>query len=125
MIHSLDDARHWEIIEKTAMHPLQIFLQVNLDGATSRGGVNADSLYPLAVAVERSTTHSLAGLMAIAPLETETEMAFSQLAAIRVDFLKEFPKARALSAGMSGDYEIAISYGATHIRIGSAILGSR
>lgn len=125
VIHSLDDVRHWEIIEKTALHPLQIFLQVNLDGATSRGGVDVDSLYPLAMAVEKSTTHSLAGLMAVAPLGTEAEMAFSQLAATQIDFLKEFPTARALSAGMSGDYDIAISHGATHVRIGSSILGSR
>lgn len=125
VIHSLDDARHWEIIERIATHPLQIFLQVNLDRDTSRGGVNLDSLYPIARAVEKSTSHSLAGLMAIAPLGTEAEIAFTQLAAIQIDFLKEFPKARALSAGMSGDYEIAIAYGATHLRIGSSILGSR
>lgn len=125
VIHSLDDGRHWEIIEKIALHPLQIFLQVNLDGTTSRGGANVDCLYRLALAVEKSTTHCLAGLMAIAPLGMEPEMAFSQLAAIQLGFLKEFPKARGLSAGMSGDYEIAISYGATHIRVGSSILGSR
>lgn len=125
VIHSLDDERHWEVIEKIAPHPLQIFLQVSLDAAPSRGGVNGDCLYRLAEAVEKSTTHCLAGLMTVAPLGMQAEVAFSQLAGIQLDFLKEFPKARALSAGMSGDYEIAISYGATHIRVGSSILGSR
>ena len=125
VLHSLDDVRHFEIIEKTAVHPLHIFLQVNLDGNPTRGGASIDSLLRLAACVEKNSTHTLAGLMAVAPLGIDAEMSFSQLAAIHTDFLKEFPNARALSAGMSGDYEIAISYGATHLRIGSSILGSR
>ena len=125
VLHSLDDARHFEIIEKTAGHPLQIFLQVNLDGSPTRGGANIDSLLRLAEVVEKNSTHTLAGLMAVAPLGIDAEMSFSQLAAIHIDFLKEFPNALALSAGMSSDYEIAIAYGATHLRIGSSILGSR
>ena len=125
VIHSLDDARHFEIIEKTAVHPLQIFLQVNLDGNTSRGGASIDSLLRLAEVVERNSTHTLAGLMAVAPLGIDVKMSFSHLAAIHTDFLKRFPNARALSAGMSGDYEIAIACGATHLRLGSSILGSR
>ena len=125
VLHSLDNARHFEIIEKTAVHPLQIFLQVNLDANPTRGGVSFDSLFRLGEVVEKNSTHTLAGLMAVAPLGIDAEMSFSQLAAIRIAFLKEFPKARALSAGMSGDFEIAIAHGATHLRIGSSILGSR
>jgi uncharacterized pyridoxal phosphate-containing UPF0001 family protein len=53
------------------------------------------------------------------------EEAYSQLAVIRTEFLTRFPKAISLSAGMSGDYEMAISHGATHVRVGSSILGSR
>ena len=125
VLHSLDNARHFEIIEKTSVHPLQIFLQVNLDANPTRGGASIDSLFRLATVVEKNSTHTLAGLMAVAPLGIDAEMSFSQLAAIRIDFLKEFPNAHALSAGMSGDFEIAIAYGATHLRIGSSILGSR
>lgn len=125
VIHSLDDARHFQIIEKVAVHPLQIFLQVNLDGLISRGGVNSDHLFPLAMAVEKSSNHHLVGLMTVAPLGMEADMAFSKLVQIQREFLKEFPNARALSAGMSGDFEIAIAYGATHVRVGSSILGSR
>jgi uncharacterized pyridoxal phosphate-containing UPF0001 family protein len=55
----------------------------------------------------------------------DPDKAFAQLAAIRTDFLKQFPLAQSLSAGMSGDYELAISHGATHVRVGSSILGSR
>ena len=125
VIHSLDDVSHFHIIEKVATHPLEIFLQVNLDGTEHRGGASIENLYPLADAIENSPIHKLAGLMAVAPLASNPEEAFSQLAVAQSAFLKNFPGARALSAGMSGDFEIAIAYGATHLRIGSQILGSR
>jgi pyridoxal phosphate enzyme (YggS family) len=125
VIHSLDDPRHFEMIERVASHPLSIFLQVSLDGANHRGGAALDELYALADLVEKSPTHSLAGLMSVPPLGVDPDTAFSQLAVIHNDFLKAFPKATGLSAGMSGDYQSAISHGATHVRIGSSILGSR
>jgi pyridoxal phosphate enzyme (YggS family) len=125
VIHSLDDPRHFEIIEKVAPHPLSIFLQVSLDGAHNRGGAGVDQLYRLAELVSGSKTHTLAGLMTVPPVEMVPEAAFSQLSVIRTEFLSRFPKADSLSAGMSGDYEVAISHGATHVRVGSSILGSR
>ena len=125
VIHSLDDPRHFEIIEKVAPHPLSIFLQVSLDGAHNRGGAGVDQLYRLAELVSDSKTHTLAGLMTVPPVEMVPEAAFSQLSVIRTEFLSRFPKADSLSAGMSGDYEVAISHGATHVRVGSSILGSR
>jgi pyridoxal phosphate enzyme (YggS family) len=125
VIHSLDDPRHFEIIEKVAPHPLSIFLQVSLDGAHNRGGAGVDQLYRLAELVSDSKIHTLAGLMTVPPVEMVPEAAFSQLSVIRNEFLSRFPKADSLSAGMSGDYEVAISHGATHVRVGSSILGSR
>lgn len=125
VIHSLDDPRHFEMIEKLAPHPLSIFLQVSLDGAHHRGGAGVDQLYQLAEKVSASSTHTLAGLMSVPPVGMNPEAAYSQLAVIRTEFVARFPKAISLSAGMSGDYEIAISHGATHIRVGSSILGSR
>ena len=125
VIHSLDDPRHFEIIERVASHPLSIFLQVSLDGAHHRGGAALDELYALADLVEKSPTHTLAGLMSVPPLGVDPDTAFSQLAVIHNDFMKAFPKATGLSAGMSGDYQSAISHGATHVRVGSSILGSR
>ena len=125
VIHSLDDPRHFEIIEKVAPHPLQIFLQVSLDGAHHRGGAGLEELYSLAALVEKSPTHTLAGLMSVPPLGVDPNAAFAQLALIHNEFLKLFPMAQSLSAGMSGDYESAISHGATHVRVGSSILGSR
>ena len=125
VIHSLDDPRHFEIIEKVAPHPLQIFLQVSLDGAHHRGGAGLTELYSLAELVEKSATHTLAGLMSVPPVALDPNDAFAQLSVIHNDFLKVFPHAQSLSAGMSGDYEAAISHGATHVRVGSSILGSR
>jgi pyridoxal phosphate enzyme (YggS family) len=125
VIHSLDDPRHFEIIEKVAPHPLQIFLQVSLDGAHHRGGAGLEELYSLAALVEKSPTHTLAGLMSVPPLGVDPNAAFAQLAVIHKEFMKLFPMAQSLSAGMSGDYESAISHGATHVRVGSSILGSR
>ena len=125
VIHSLDDLRHFEIIEKVAPHPLQIFLQVSLDGAHHRGGAGLEDLYALAALVEKSATHTLAGLMSVPPLGLAPNDAFAQLSLIHTAFMEQFPEAKSLSAGMSGDYEAAISHGATHVRIGSSILGSR
>ena len=125
VIHSLDDPRHFEIIEKVAPHPLQIFLQVSLDGAHHRGGAGLEDLYALAALVEKSATHTLAGLMSVPPLGLAPNDAFAQLSLIHYAFMEQFPEAKSLSAGMSGDYEVAISHGATHVRIGSSILGSR
>jgi pyridoxal phosphate enzyme (YggS family) len=125
VIHSLDDPRHFEIIEKVAPHPLSIFLQVSLDGAHNRGGAGVDQLYRLAELVSESKVHTLVGLMSVPPVEMDPDKAYSQLAVIRNEFLLRFPKADSLSAGMSGDYQSAISHGATHARVGSSILGSR
>ena len=125
VIHSLDDPRHFEIIEKVAPHPLEIFLQVSLDGAHHRGGAGLEDLHSLAALVEKSQTHTLAGLMSVPPLGLDPNQAFAQLAVIHSEFMKLFPGAKSLSAGMSGDYESAISHGATHVRVGSSILGSR
>jgi pyridoxal phosphate enzyme (YggS family) len=125
VIHSIDELRHFEMIEKVATHPLTIFLQVSLDGAHHRGGVGVDQLYQLAEKVSASPTHTLAGLMSVPPVGVDPNEAYSQLAVIRNEFMKRFPSATSLSAGMSGDYEVAISHGATHVRVGSSILGSR
>ena len=67
----------------------------------------------------------LRGLMAVAPLGEDPEAAFGRLAGIAAELRHEHPGATWLSAGMSGDLEPAIRHGATHVRVGSAVLGSR
>ncbi len=103
VINSLDEIRNFEVIEKSAPHPLDIFCQVSLDGSEGRGGVSEQKLYELAQAIEKSATHRLQGLMAVAPLGVDPSAAFSKLSAIHKAFMADFPKANKLSAGMSGD----------------------
>ena len=128
-IHSLDSHDHLEKIATLCKErqgaPLGIFIQVSLDGAHGRGGVLAQDLSRLADAVISTAGIQLMGLMAVAPLGVEADKAFAELAVIHGTFSKNYPGASALSAGMSGDFESAISHGATHIRVGSSILGSR
>ena len=104
---------------------LAILLQVSLEsGANGRSG--ADPAY-LSLLADAATAAGLdvRGLMAVAPLGEDPAMAFERLAVIRSEFLKGHPDATVLSAGMSADLEQAIAAGATHVRVGSAILGSR
>ena len=104
---------------------LQVFIQISLDGDTSRAGVSGDELLVLGQAISSTKNLDLAGLMVVPPVQAEPEAAFSEVAEIAQRFRNEFPMARSLSAGMSGDYEVAIAHGATHIRVGSQILGPR
>ena len=103
----------------------QVFLQVSLDGQVGRGGANPADLAQLADLVNESNNLDLLGLMAVAPLGVEPDKAFADLAQINQGFAGQFPNSKFLSAGMSGDFEAAIKNGATHIRVGSSILGSR
>jgi len=106
---------------------VEVLLQVSLDppGADHRAGADPDDLPALADAVEAADGLRLAGLMAVAPLGKDPAEAFARLAAVRADLLRVHPGAARLSAGMSGDLEQAVAAGATHVRVGSAILGSR
>ena len=124
VIHSISTAKE---ILKFAQSPRshQVFLQVSLDGELERGGANPSDLADLAELVNQSNNLELMGLMAVGPLGVEPEIAFANLAQIHQGFVNDFPSAKYLSAGMSGDFEAAILHGATHIRVGSSILGSR
>ncbi|MFE6509507.1 YggS family pyridoxal phosphate-dependent enzyme [Nocardioides sp. NPDC057767] len=106
---------------------LDVLLQVSLDppGREGRAGADPDDVRDLAAEVEATDGLRLRGLMAVAPLGEDPEPAFVRLARIREDFLVEYPDATVLSAGMSGDLEQAIAHGATHVRVGSAVLGER
>ena len=126
-IHSVDKLKYAQIIsEQNTGKPKEIFIQVSLDHPPeSRGGVDPKKLIDLASEITKLPGISLKGLMAVAPLGLPEEQAFLKLKEIQADFVAVFKDAKYLSAGMSGDYEMAISYGATHLRIGSSILGNR
>jgi pyridoxal phosphate enzyme (YggS family) len=106
---------------------VDVLLQVSLDppGHEGRAGADAEDLPALAHAVEAAGALRLRGLMAVAPIGEDPRSAFARLADVRQAFLDERPGATWLSAGMSNDFEAAIGAGATHVRVGSAILGAR
>jgi pyridoxal phosphate enzyme (YggS family) len=126
-IHSVDQLRYAQLISQLIGDAkMPIFIQVSLDKTSkNRAGVEPDELIKMATQVSELPGISMQGLMAVAPLDMAAELAFTKLAKIREVFLTSFPTAKSLSIGMSGDYETAIEYGATHIRIGSSILGNR
>ena len=124
VIHSISSAKEiLKFAESPRRH--QIFLQVSLDGEVGRGGASPTELPQLANLVNQSNNLELMGLMAVGPLGIDPDIAFAELAQINQGFIEKFPTAKYLSAGMSGDFEAAIKHGATHIRVGSSILGSR
>jgi PLP dependent protein len=106
---------------------VDVLLQVSLDppGRPGRAGADAADLPALAEAVDEAGALRLRGLMAVAPLDEDPAIAFARLASIHADFRHDRPEAGWLSAGMSNDFEAAIEAGATHVRVGSAILGAR
>ncbi|MEU5913848.1 YggS family pyridoxal phosphate-dependent enzyme [Micromonospora sp. NPDC047527] len=134
VVHSVDSARLARALASAAAdreRPLDALVQVSIDGDPARGGALPGSddpgvgLEAVAEAVADAPALRLAGLMAVAPLGWQPERAFARLAEVAEAFRTVHPGATALSAGMSGDLEIAIRYGATHVRVGSALLGMR
>jgi PLP dependent protein len=113
--------------ERTGRGPLECFIQVSLDddAGAHRGGAAPAEVPFLAERLAAAVGLELAGVMAVAPLGASPEAAFEKLAAISATLVTEHPHATAISAGMSQDLEAAIRFGATHLRIGSDILGSR
>jgi pyridoxal phosphate enzyme (YggS family) len=104
---------------------LDVLLQVSIDGDPARGGAPLDTLAPLADHVARSGELRLRGLMAVAPLTMTPDEAFSRLAEAAGRLCEDHPEATEISAGMTGDLEIAIAHGSTCVRVGTALLGTR
>ncbi|TDB72332.1 YggS family pyridoxal phosphate-dependent enzyme [Micromonospora sp. KC723] len=135
VVHSVDSVRLARALDAAATtgrdRPLDALVQVSIDGDPARGGAlpgSADpdrGLDPVADALAGATGLRLAGLMAVAPLGWEPERAFARLAEVAERLRQRYPQATALSAGMSGDLEQAVAHGATHVRVGSALLGMR
>jgi PLP dependent protein len=128
VVHSIDRHRLVASLTKGAAAAdrcLDVFVQVSLDDDPKRGGVVEADLYRLTDAVADAPRLRLLGLMAIAPLTVDPRRAFARLAELSERTRAQHPAARWLSAGMSGDLEAAIAAGATHVRVGTGILGSR
>ena len=92
---------------------------------SGRGGATAADVPAVADAVAREEGLELGGVMAVAPQGADPLTSFRRLADIAARLRTAHPGATVISAGMSGDLEAAISAGATHVRIGTALLGGR
>lgn len=134
VVHSVDRARLVGALDTGAAaagrRPTAL-VQVDLreppvgDG---RGGAAPDHVAALADAVAGSGHLELGGVMAVAPLGLDpaaTDAAFARLAEVSRRLVADHPGATVVSAGMSGDLEAAVARGATHLRVGTALLGSR
>jgi PLP dependent protein len=130
VVHSLDRSRLARALDRAAGEhgrTLDCLVQVDLgEGADAgRGGVAPDAVSPLADEVAAAACLRLAGLMAVAPLGADPDAAFARLAQLAARLRADHPGASVLSAGMTEDLEPAVAHGATHLRVGRALLGSR
>jgi PLP dependent protein len=120
---------------RAAGRDLTCLVQVSLDppgasqgnpgGIGPRGGVPAVGLAEVAAAIEAEERLLLGGLMAVAPRGVRPADAFVPLRQLSEVIRSVRPAAAVISAGMSGDLEDAVANGATHLRIGTALLGNR
>ena len=127
-VHSVDRMRLIRALgtaARRAGRPIECLVEVSLDGDPARGGALASDVPALAEALAAEPGLVLAGVMAIAPLRMAPREAFARLLESAAVVRAVRPAAAVVSAGMSGDLEDAIAAGATHLRIGTALLGDR
>jgi pyridoxal phosphate enzyme (YggS family) len=121
-IHSLDRPRLVTALAKAmdkAGRRVPCFVQVNIGAEEQKGGCAIEAL-PALLAQARAAGVPLAGLMCVPPLGTEPAPFFALL-----DKLARDHGLAGRSMGMSGDFETAIMLGATHVRVGTALFGTR
>ncbi|GLW97310.1 YggS family pyridoxal phosphate-dependent enzyme [Microtetraspora sp. NBRC 16547] len=135
LVHSVDRPRLVDALSREAVkagREIGCLVQVSLDtapptsgGVAERGGVIPAAVPELADAIARADNLRIRGLMAVAPLGEEPGPAFARLAELARALRNDHPGADVVSAGMSGDLDEAIANGATHLRVGTALLGRR
>ena len=123
-LHTLASASVLSEIEKhwQGSDPLQVFVQVNIDGEDSKSGLSEEDLDSFLERASACPKISVQGLMAIPKPESGAE-AFRQLAQVAEN--STFLPKKQLSMGMSQDYQAALQAGATHVRVGSLLFGPR
>jgi pyridoxal phosphate enzyme (YggS family) len=127
VIHSLDRQSLLDSLIKAVegrSTPLDVFIQLNLTQDPGRGGIEPKNLEAFAEQVVSQPNLNLLGVMGVASLERAPEVDFDTIRVASQKLRAIHPKAKYISAGMSEDFEAAISFGATHLRIGSAITGN-
>lgn len=134
IIHSVDSLRLAEEISKVAQKKqvtAKILIEVNVAEEESKFGVRTSELLPLIEAISLLPNIAIKGLMTIAPYvenPEENRWIFQKLKNLSIDIKgKNFDNVTmdVLSMGMTGDYEVAIEEGATHVRVGTGIFGER
>lgn len=127
-LHSLDRESVAKKIEQYAEHEVKCFVQVNVSEESTKHGLSAEEVQPFMEKLSSYGKVKIIGLMTMAPLTEDSEVlnnTFGRLKELRDELQKTYPEVAELSMGMSNDYEIALDHGATYIRIGSKIMGSR
>lgn len=130
VVHSVDTPEHIEKFNSQALKfgkIIDLLIQINLDPdfPNSRAGVSAEEAENLATLIHQLGNVNLGGLMFIASPQVEARDAFQGFAEVLSGFRENHPSAQVISAGMSSDIQEAIEIGATHLRIGSKLLGNR
>lgn len=136
VVHSVDRPRLVGALDRAAASAgrvLRCLVQVSLAddepgrplGGAARAGAAADQVIVIADLIAEAQSLQLGGVMAVAPLVADPDAAFARLADVAATVRNRHSTAIWISAGMSADLEAAIHHGATHLRVGSAILGTR
>ncbi|MEV4861051.1 YggS family pyridoxal phosphate-dependent enzyme [Streptomyces ossamyceticus] len=136
LVQSVDRSRLVTALSKEAVRVgrevgclIQVALDADESGRGARGGVGPDGIAELADILADSPGVRLDGLMTVAPLTGEyagrQREAFGRLMDLSTDLRRAHPAANMVSAGMSADLEEAVAAGATHVRVGTAVLGVR
>ncbi len=128
VIHSLDrpslvDALAKELARRNKT--VSGFIQLNLTDDPNRGGIQLPDLLPFAEVLANMGMVEIQGVMAVAALDRDPRLDFELISEASQLLRREYPAAKFISAGMSHDFEAALEFGATHLRIGTAITGNR
>ncbi len=130
VVHSIERAK---IAERLAAQrnptqaPLQVLIQINISGEASKSGVLPAEMLTLAKVIADLPRLELIGLMAIPEpaVAGDNRQAFQAMAELSKQLTAIYPQANQLSMGMSDDWQQALTFGATMIRLGTAIFGHR
>ncbi|MDR0881991.1 MAG: YggS family pyridoxal phosphate-dependent enzyme [Candidatus Adiutrix sp.] len=127
-LHSLDSLELAEELNRrltTMGQTMDVYVQVNVAGETTKSGLAPEALPSFLKALERCPALKPWGLMTMPPYDPDPEVArphFMALRRLRDQYAPDLP---GLSMGMSGDFQVAIEEGATIIRVGTALFGTR
>jgi hypothetical protein len=130
VVHSVDRPKLAIALGRAAIaanRTIMALVQVSLDSPDTpgRAGIDPGSALELAELISNTPGLTLGGVMAVAPVDEDPAIAFARLTPVVAQIQAKYPQATIVSAGMSADLHQAVAAGATHLRIGSAILGSR